>query len=44
MKAHVCDRNNALISVSRMLQAGNRVVFDQDGSKVMVVSVSVWQL
>ena len=32
MKAQVCDVNKALLSVKRALQAGNRVVFDDDGS------------
>ena len=30
----VCDVNQGLLSVSKMTQAGNRVVFDQDGSYV----------
>ena len=32
MKAQVCDVNKALLSVKRILQAGNRVVFDDEGS------------
>ena len=34
MKAQVCDVNKALLSVKRMMQAGNRVVFDPEGSYV----------
>ena len=34
MRAQVCAVNKALLSVSRMVQAGNHVVFDQKGSYV----------
>ncbi len=34
MRVQVCAVNKALLSVSRMVQAGNRVVFDQKGSYV----------
>jgi hypothetical protein len=34
MRAQVCAVNKALLSVSRMVQAGNRVVFEQNGSYV----------
>ena len=34
MKAQVCDVNKALLSVREMAQAGNRVVFDADGSYI----------
>ena len=34
MCAQVCAVNKALLSVSRMVQAGNRVVFEQSGSYV----------
>ncbi len=34
MKAQVCAVNKALLSVSRMVQAGNHVVFEQNGSYV----------
>ena len=34
MKAQVCEVNKALLSVKRVVQAGNRVVFDKDGSYV----------
>jgi hypothetical protein len=34
MRAQVCSVNKALLSVSRMVQAGNRVVFEQSGSYV----------
>ena len=34
MKALVCDVNNALLSVHRVVQAGNRVVFSASGSFV----------
>ena len=37
MKAQVCEVNKALLSVKRMVQAGNRVVFDPEGSYVMDV-------
>ena len=32
MKAQVCDVNKALLSVHRVVQAGNRVVFSSQGS------------
>ena len=35
MRAQVCDVNKALLSVKRATQAGNRVVFDEDGSSVL---------
>ena len=34
MKAHVCDVNKALLSVHRVVQTGNRVVFSASGSFV----------
>ena len=34
MRAQVCSVNKALLGVSRMVQAGNRVVFEQSGSYV----------
>ena len=34
IKAQVCEVNKALLSVSRMVQAGNRVVFSRSGSYV----------
>ncbi len=34
MRALVCAVNRALLSVSRMVQAGNRVVYEQNGSCV----------
>ena len=34
MKAQVCEVNKALLSVKRVVQAGNRVMFDKDGSYV----------
>ena len=34
MRAQVCAVNKALLSVSRMVQAGNRVVFEHNGSYV----------
>ena len=37
MRAQVCSVNKALLSVKRMIQAGNRVVFDQEGSYVETV-------
>ena len=30
--AQVCDVNRALLSVKKVLAAGNRVIFDEDGS------------
>ena len=32
VKAQICDVNKALLSVKKMTGAGNRVVFDEDGS------------
>ena len=34
LKADVTEVNKALLSVSRMVSAGNRVVFDSDGSYI----------
>ena len=34
IKAQVCEVNKALMSVSRMVQAGNKVVFSRSGSYV----------
>ena len=34
MTAQVCDVNKALLSVKRMVAAGNRVVFDPNGSYI----------
>jgi len=34
MKAQVCEVNKALLSVKRVLQAGNRVVFEKSGSYI----------
>ena len=34
MKAQVCDVNKALLSVRRLTQAGNKVVFDPNGSYI----------
>ena len=34
IKAQVCEVNKALMSVSRMVQAGNKVVFSKSGSYV----------
>ena len=34
IKAQVCEVNKALLSVSRMVQAGNKVIFSSSGSYV----------
>ena len=34
MKAQVCDVNKALLSVKRIVQAGNKVVFDEEESYI----------
>ena len=34
MTAQVCDVNKALWSVKRVVKAGNRMVFDEDGSYI----------
>jgi hypothetical protein len=34
MKAQVCEVNKPLMSVKRILQAGNRVIFDTEGSYI----------
>ena len=34
MTAQVCDVNKALLSVKRVVKAGNRLVFDEDGSYI----------
>lgn len=34
LKAQVCEVNKALLSVNKMVQAGNRVVFDNTGSYI----------
>ena len=38
VKAQVCDVNKPLLSVSRLVKAGNRVVFAQEGSYIESVS------
>ena len=40
MTAQVCDVNKALLSVKRMVVAGNRVVFDPHGSYIEDVDTS----
>ena len=37
VKAQVCEVNKALLSVSKLVQAGNRVVFDPSGSFIQDV-------
>ena len=34
LTAQVCDVNKALLSVSKMVKAGNRVIFDPEGSYI----------
>ena len=34
LTAQVCEVNKALLSVKRVVQAGNKVVFDADGSYI----------
>ena len=34
IKAQVCDANQPLLSVRKVVAAGNRVVFDQEGSYI----------
>ena len=34
IKAQVCDVNKALLSVRRLVETGNRVVFDAQGSYI----------
>ena len=34
LKAQMCDVNKALLSVHKLVQAGNRVVFDESGSYI----------
>ena len=42
--AHVCDVNKPLLSVSKVVAAGNRVVFDKDGSYIedLTTGDKVW--
>ena len=42
MTAQVTEVNKALLSVSRMVKAGNRVVFDSDGSYIEHKSSGEW--
>ena len=34
LTAQVCDVNKALLSVRKVVSAGNRVIFDEDGSYI----------
>ena len=34
LKIQICEVNKALLSVKKVTQAGNRVVFDEDGSYI----------
>ena len=42
--AQVCDVNKPLLSVSKVVAAGNRVVFDKDGSYIedIITGDKVW--
>ena len=42
MTAQVTEVNKALLSVSRMVKAGNRVVFDEEGSYVEHKASGEW--
>ena len=44
VRAQVCDVNKALLSVRKVVMAGNRVVFDQDGSFIedKVTGEKIW--
>ena len=42
MTAQVTEVNKALLSVSRMVRAGNRVVFDSDGSYIEHKTSGEW--
>ena len=41
-KVQVTEVNKALLSVSRIVKAGNRVVFDEDGSYIEDKSTGEW--
>ena len=43
MSAQVADVNKALLSVSRIVKAGNRVVFDSDGSYIEHKTTGEWE-
>ena len=42
MKVQVTEVNKALPSVSRIVQAGNRVVFDPEGSYIEDTTTGEW--
>ena len=44
MKAQVCEVNKALLSVNKLVQSGNRVVFDETGSYIedKLTSERIW--
>ena len=42
MTAQVMEVNKALLSVSRMVKAGNRVVFDEEGSYIEHKTSGEW--
>ena len=42
LSAQVAEVNKALLSVSRIVQAGNRVVFDSDGSYIEHKTSGEW--
>ena len=41
--AQVCDVNKALLSVKKVMSAGNRVVFDGDGSYIEDKASGAWE-
>ena len=43
MAAQVADVNKALLSVSRIVKAGNRVVFDSEGSYIEHKTTGEWK-
>ena len=43
MSAQVADVNKALLSVSRIVKAGNRVVFDSEGSYIEHKTTGEWE-
>ena len=42
MSVHVTEVNKALLSVSKIVNAGNRVVFDSDGSYIEHKTSGEW--
>ena len=46
IRVQVCDVNKALLSVKKVIAAGNRVIFDEDGSYIedKATAEKIWMI